>query len=143
MVAVIIGVDPHKASHTAVVSSAADLAMRSFAAFLAETSPQTVSLRAVTRPPRRGLQAMAGRPPRAEQARLTTATIAHRLGTLRMFFARIAEWGWGRSPAPGADVPRRPAPPGPPLPKALDHATAANCLRAAQATRYPRTKMLR
>ena len=45
---------------------------------------------------------------------LTTATIAHRLGTLRMFFVRIDEWGWDEAPGPGADVPRRPAPPGPP-----------------------------
>ncbi len=42
------------------------------------------------------------------------ATLAHRLGTLRMFFVRIDEWGWDEAPAAGADVPRRPAPPGPP-----------------------------
>ena len=30
-----------------------------------------------------------------------------------MFFVRIDEWGWDGGPAAGADVPRRPAPPGP------------------------------
>jgi site-specific recombinase XerD len=43
--------------------------------------------------------------------------------------------GLGRSATPGAHVPRRPAPPGSPLPKALDDATAAKLLRPAQADR--------
>src|SRR3954453_21317826 len=41
--------------------------------------------------------------------------------------------GLGRGTRAGADVPRRPAPPGPPAPKALDDAAAAKLLRAAQA----------
>src|SRR3954453_12151136 len=40
--------------------------------------------------------------------------------------------GLGRGTRAGADVPRRPAPPGPPAPKALDDAAAAKLLRAAQ-----------
>ncbi len=57
--------------------------------------------------------------------------MAHRLGTLRMFFVRIEEWGWDQAPArvpmfPG-DLPRQDHP----LPKALDDAAAAKLLRAA------------
>ena len=52
-----------------------------------------------------------------------------------MFFARIEEWGWDEAPPrvpmfPG-DLPRQDHP----LPKALDDATAAKLLRAAQADR--------
>ena len=52
-----------------------------------------------------------------------------------MFFVRIAEWGWDEAPPrvpmfPG-DLPRQDHP----LPKALDDATAAKLLRAAQADR--------
>src|SRR5665811_1984744 len=70
--------------------------------------------------------------PGQNKARVTTATIAHRLGTLRMFFVRIDEWGWDEAPArvpmfPG-DLPRQDHP----LPKALDDAAAAKLLRAAQ-----------
>ena len=66
---------------------------------------------------------------------MTPATIAHRLGTLRMFFVRIDEWGWDEAPPrvpmfPG-DLPRQDHP----LPKALDDAAAAKLLRAAQADR--------
>ena len=52
--------------------------------------------------------------PGQNKPELTTATLAHRLGTLRMFFVRHRRMGLGRSPGPGADVPRRPAPPRPP-----------------------------
>ena len=63
---------------------------------------------------------------------MTTATLAHRLGTLRMFFVRIDEWGWDEAPARvpmfAGDLPRQDHP----LPKALDDAAAAKLLRAAQ-----------
>jgi integrase len=60
---------------------------------------------------------------------VTPATIAHRLGTRRMFFVRTGEWGRDDAPPkvpmfPG-DLPR----PGRPLPKALDDAAAAKLLR--------------
>ena len=60
--------------------------------------------------------------PGQNKPRVTTATIAHRLGTLRMFFVRLDEWGWDEAPArvpmfPG-DLPRQDHP----LPKALDDA---------------------
>ena len=71
--------------------------------------------------------------PGQNKARVTTATLAHRLGTLRMFFVRLDEWGWDEAPPrvpmfPG-DLPRQDHP----LPKALDDAAAAKLLRAAHA----------
>jgi site-specific recombinase XerD len=114
--------------------SGADLALRSFAAFLAQTSPET-PLNQVTRRHVEAFKPWLAARPGQNKPRLTTATIAHRLGTLRMFFARIEEWGWDEAPPrvpmfPG-DLPRQDHP----LPKALDDATAAKLLRAAQADR--------
>jgi site-specific recombinase XerD len=115
--------------------SGADLALRSFAAFLTETSPHAASLAGITRRHIEDYKPWLARRPGQNKPRLTTATIAHRLGTLRMFFVRITEWGWDEAPArvpmfPG-DLPRQDHP----LPKALDDATAARLLRAAQADR--------
>jgi len=113
----------------------ADMALRCFAGFLAETAPQVTVLAQVTR---RHIEAfkpwLAARPGQNKPA-VTTATIAHRLGTLRMFFVRIDEWGWDEAPPrvpmfPG-DLPRQDHP----LPKALDDPSAAKLLRAAQADR--------
>ena len=113
----------------------ADQALRSFAGFLAQTAPEVTGLAHVTR---RHIERykpwLASRPGQNKPA-VTTATIAHRLGTLRMFFVRIDEWGWDEAPPrvpmfPG-DLPRQDHP----LPKALDDASAAKLLRAAQADR--------
>jgi site-specific recombinase XerC len=76
---------------------------------------------------------VAGRPARAEQDPADTGhhRFAHRLGTLRMFFVRLDEWGWDEAPARIpmllGDLPRQDHP----LPKALDDAAAAKLLRAA------------
>ena len=115
--------------------SGADLALRSFAAFLAEAAPPVTSLAQVTRRHVEDFKPWLAARPGQNKPRLTTATIAHRLGTLRMFFVRIDEWGWDEAPPrvpmfPG-DLPRQDHP----LPKALDDATAAKLLRAAQADR--------
>ena len=113
----------------------ADMALRCFAGFLAETAPEVTGLAQVTR---RHVEAfkpwLAARPGQNKLA-VTTATIAHRLGTLRMFFVRIDEWGWDEAPPrvpmfPG-DLPRQDHR----LPKALDDASAARLLRAARADR--------
>ena len=92
----------------------ADLALRCFAAFLAEAAPQVTGLAQITRAACRGLQALAGGPARAEQAGRDPghdrAPARHAADVLRPH----RRMGLGRSPAPGADVPRRPAPPGPP-----------------------------
>jgi len=110
-----------------------DQTLRCFAEFLAEAAPAVTGLAQITR---RQVEAfkpwLAARPGQNKPA-VTPSTIAHRLGTLRMFFVRIDEWGWDDAPArvpmfPG-DLPRLDRP----LPKALDDAAAARLLRAAQA----------
>jgi site-specific recombinase XerD len=111
--------------------SGADQALRSLAGFLVEHAPEVTSVAEISRRHIedfiRWLAARSGR----TTARLSPATAAHRLGTLRMFFVRISEWDWPDAPArvpiiPG-DLPRTDHP----LPKALDDAAAAKLLRAA------------
>lgn len=109
----------------------ADLALRSFTAFLVQTAPEVTSTAQVTRHHIEDFKPWLGARPGQNRARLTAATLAHRLGTLRMFFVRIDEWGWDEAPPrvpmfPG-DLPRQDHP----LPKALDDAAAAKLLRAA------------
>jgi site-specific recombinase XerD len=111
----------------------ADLALRSFAAFLAQTAPGVTSTTQVTRRHIEDYKPWLAARPGQNKPQVTTATLAHRLGTLRMFFVRIDEWGWDEAPPrvpmfPG-DLPRQDHP----LPKALDDASAAKLLRAAQA----------
>jgi site-specific recombinase XerD len=110
----------------------ADLALRCFAAFLAQSVPEVTSTAQVTRRHIEDYKPWLARRPGQNKPRLTTATIAHRLGTLRMFFVRLDEWSWDEAPPrvpvfPG-DLPRQDHP----LPKALDDAAAAKLLRAAQ-----------
>ena len=111
----------------------ADLALRCFAAFLVETAPEVTSTAQLTRRHVEDYKPWLAKRPGQNKARLTTATLAHRLGTLRMFLVRIDEEGWDEAPArvpmfPG-DLPRQDHP----LPKGLDDAAAAKLLRAAQA----------
>jgi site-specific recombinase XerD len=113
--------------------SGADQALRLFAAFLAEAPSPVGSLSEVTHRHVEDFKPWLAARPGQNKSRLAPATIAHRLGTLRMFFARIAEWGWQEAPPrvpmfPG-DLPRLDRP----LPRALDDAAAARLLRAAQA----------
>ncbi len=89
----------------------ADLALRSFAAFLVQTAPEVTSVTQVTRRHIEDYKPWLAKRPGQTRARLTTATLAHRLGTLRMFFVRIDEWGWEQAPTrvpmfPG-DLPRQ------------------------------------
>jgi len=107
-------------------------ALRCFAAFLAQAAPTVTSIAQVTRAHIEDYKPwLAGRPGQ-NKPQVTSAALAHRLGTLRMFFVRIDEWGWDEAPPrvpmfPG-DLPRQDHP----LPKALDDASAAKLLRAAQ-----------
>jgi site-specific recombinase XerD len=110
----------------------ADLALRSFAGFLAETAPEVTSVADVVRRHVEDYKPWLAQRPGQNKPRVTTATLAHRLGTLRMFFVRIDEWAWDDAPVrvpmfPG-DLPKIDHP----LPKALDDAAAAKLLRAAQ-----------
>ena len=110
----------------------ADLALRSFAAFVAEAAPEVTSTADVVRRHVEDFKPWLAKRPGQNKPRLSPATIAHRLGTLRMFFVRIEEWGWDEAPARvpmfSGDLPRLDHP----LPKALDDAAAAKLLRAAQ-----------
>ena len=111
----------------------ADLALRSFAAFLVQNTPEVMSTAEVVRRHVEDYKPWLAARPGQNKPRVTDATIAHRLGTLRMFFVRIDEWGWPEAPARvpmfNGDLPRLDHP----LPKALDDAAAARLLRAAQA----------
>ena len=114
-----------------------DMALRSFAGFLVECAPDVRSVADVTRRHVEDFKPWLAARPGQHTLRVTTATLAHRLGTLRMFFVRIDEWGWDEAPVrvpmfPG-DLPRQDHP----LPKALNDATAAKLLRAAQNDRKP------
>jgi site-specific recombinase XerD len=109
----------------------ADQALRAFAGFLVEAAPEVTSTAQVTRRHIEDYKPWLAKRPGQNKARVTTATLAHRLGTLRMFFVRIDEWGWEQAPPrvpmfPG-DLPRQDHP----LPKALDDAAAAKLLRTA------------
>ena len=110
-----------------------DLALRSFVAFLLETQPDVVSIASVRRRHIEDYKPWLARRPGRTSGRVTPNTVAHRLGTLRMFFVRIDEWGWDeapdRVPIVSGDLPRQDRP----LPKALDDPAAAQFLRAAQA----------
>ena len=108
-----------------------DQALRSFAGFLLERHPEVTQLPQVTRRHVEDYKPWLAARPGQNKPRACTATLAHRLGTLRMFFVRIDEWGWDETPArvpmfPG-DLPRQDHP----LPKALDDGAAAQLLRAA------------
>jgi site-specific recombinase XerD len=110
----------------------ADIALRCFAGFLVQTAPQVTGIAQVTRRHIEDYKPWLAERPGQHKPRVSTATIAHRLGTLRMFFVRLDEWAWDEAPPrvpmfPG-DLPRQ----NHPLPKALDDAAAAKLLRAAR-----------
>jgi len=115
----------------------ADLALRSLAAFLIDHAPDVVSVAEINRRHLEDFRGWLAARPGYRTTRLTPASLAHRLGTLRMFFVRIHEWDWPdappRVPIIPADLPRQDHP----LPKALDDPAAAKLLRAAQT--QPRT----
>jgi site-specific recombinase XerD len=110
----------------------ADQALRSLAAFLAEQAPDVRFVADIRRHHIEDFRTWLAARPGYRTARLTSGTLAHRLGTLRMFFVRISDWDWPEAPARvpiiPADLPRQDHP----LPKALDDPAAAKLLRAAQ-----------
>jgi site-specific recombinase XerC len=110
----------------------ADQALRSLAAFLAEQVPDVRFLVDIRRRHVEDFRTWLAARPGHHTTRLTPATLAHRLGTLRMFFVRISDWDWPEAPTRvpiiPADLPRQDHP----LPKALDDPAAAKLLRCAQ-----------
>jgi site-specific recombinase XerD len=109
-----------------------DLALRAFAGFLVETAPEVLSVAQVSRRHIEDYKPWLAARPGQNKARASSGTIVHRLGTLRMFFVRIDEWGWDEAPPRvpmfHGDLPREDHP----LPKGLDDAAASKLLRAAQ-----------
>ena len=69
----------------------ADQALRAFACFLAQTAPNIASTAQITRRHIEDYKPWLAKRPGQNKTRVTTATLAHRLGTLRMFFVRIEE----------------------------------------------------
>ncbi|MFI6760034.1 tyrosine-type recombinase/integrase [Micromonospora sp. NPDC050417] len=110
----------------------ADLALRSLAAFLVEQAPDVRTIAGIHRRHLEDFRRWLADRPGRDTARVSPGTLAHRLGTLRMFFVRLQEWDWPDAPARvpiiPADLPRQDHP----LPKALDDAAAAKLLRCAQ-----------
>ncbi|GAA0914214.1 hypothetical protein GCM10009558_101330 [Virgisporangium aurantiacum] len=113
--------------------SGADQALRSLAAFLAEQAPEVRFIADIRRRHIEDFRTWLAARPGYRTPRLAPGTLAHRLGTLRMFFVRISDWDWPEAPARvpiiPADLPRQDHP----LPRALDDPAAAKLLRAAQA----------
>jgi site-specific recombinase XerD len=114
-----------------------DTTLRSFVAFLIERSPDVPSVADVVRWHVEEYKPWLAARPGQNKPQVTPATLVRHLGTLRMFFIRIDEWGWHEAPARvpmfTGDLPRLDRP----LPKALDDAAAARLLRAAQADHNP------
>jgi integrase len=112
--------------------TATDTALRTFAAFLAETHPEVTAIADLERGHLEDYKRwLLQRSDRIGAATTTTRTL--RLGALRVFFLRLLEWGWDDAPVRpllfhGDAPPRTEA-----LPKALDDSDAAKFLRAAQA----------
>jgi hypothetical protein len=73
-------------------------ALRSLAAFLAEQTPPVSTVAAISRRHIEDFKPWLAARPGQNTPRVTTATITHRLGTLRMFFIRIGEWGSDDAP---------------------------------------------
>jgi hypothetical protein len=116
----------------------ADLCLRSFATYLLGHHREVTCVRDIARTHIEGYKPWLAARPGQNKPAASPATIAHRLGTLRMFFLRIEEWAWPDAPPrvpmfPG-DVPKQRHA----LPKALDDHAAAALLKAAQADRRAR-----
>jgi hypothetical protein len=91
--------------------SNADQALRSLATFLTEQAPEATSVAAINRRHLEDFRQWPAARPGRDSVRVTPATLAHRLGTLRMFFVRISDWDWPEAPARvpiiPADLPRQ------------------------------------
>jgi site-specific recombinase XerD len=109
-----------------------DQALRAFATFLIDTTADATTIAAIERCHIEAFKRWLAERPGRNRATVTANTIAHRLGTLRMFFIRIQDWQWpdapARVPIVTGDLPRQDHP----LPKALDDPAVVKLLRAAR-----------
>ena len=92
----------------------ADLALRCFAGFLAQAAPEVTSIAQVTRRHIEDYKPWLAARPGQNKPRLTPGDHRPPPGHAADVLRPSGRMGLGRGPAPGADVPRRPAPPGPP-----------------------------
>lgn len=110
---------------------AIDLTMRSFVSYLIDHDRKVRRLRHVRREHIEGYHRWLTDQPVGRAKTMSRRTVRHRLGMLRVFFERIAEWGWADAPTGtlifDADLPKLDDP----LPKFLDDAAAAALMRAA------------
>ncbi len=120
---------------------AIDLTLRSFAGYLVAHHRRVRRLRQVRRDHIEGYHSWLAAQPVGRTKTISRRTVRHRLGMLRVFFERIAEWGWGDAPTGclifDADLPRLDDP----LPKFLDDASATALMRAA-ATAAPLDRLV-
>ncbi len=77
-------------------SSSTDQALRLFAGFLLERAPDVTTVNQVTRRHIEDYKPWLAARPGQNRARISTATLAHRLGTLRMFFVSVIARSSGR-----------------------------------------------
>ncbi len=76
-----------------------DQCLRSFATYLIGHHPEVASVRDIDRAHVEGYKPwLASRSGRSGAPLAKATTLAPRLGTLRMFFLRIDEWGWEQAP---------------------------------------------
>jgi integrase len=122
--------------------SAYDIALRQFAACVVEGDPTCRRVAAIERRHIEHYKVWLKQRCRSDGRRLSTKTIRHRLGLVRVFFERIIEWGYDDAPArvpiyPG-DLPEVDEP----LPKFLDDATAAKFMAALATETSPARRLL-
>jgi site-specific recombinase XerD len=112
--------------------AALDIALRSLATYLT-TNHRVRALRGVSRHHIEGYKTWLAAQPAGPNKTLSAQTIRHRLGMLRVFIERVAEWDWDDAPKAcpilASDLPRV----NEPLPKFLDDPSAAALMRAAAA----------
>jgi site-specific recombinase XerD len=110
---------------------AIELTLRGFASYLVEHDRKVRRLRHVRREHIEGYHRWLADQPVGRTKTISRRTVRHRLGMLRVFFERVAEWGWADAPTGclifDADLPKLDDP----LPKFLDDASATALMRAA------------
>lgn len=110
-----------------------DTSLRTLAGYLAKHHPEIICVAAIGRTHIEGFKAyLAARPGYRGQRHPAKTTLGMRLGHLRAFFDRIAEWDYpdaaDRTPVFAGDAPIRDRP----LPRFLDDADSAKLLNAAR-----------
>jgi site-specific recombinase XerD len=120
---------------------AIELCLRGFAGYLVDHHRRVRRLRHVRRDHIEGYHRWLADQPVGRTKTISRRTVRHRLGMLRVFFERVAEWGWGDAPTGtlifDGDLPKLDDP----LPKFLDDAAAAALMRAA-ATAAPLDRLV-